>query len=88
LVLLDIYVILWPCSKVSIPVDKAIGLMHWVQSLGFEVPELAELCRLRKRCSPSHSPPISCFPALSTYVVNLENVQESLMLSKLVTSYI
>lgn len=39
----------WHCSKVSIPVDKAIGLMEWVQSLGHEVPELGELQGLKKR---------------------------------------
>ncbi|CAL8461979.1 g1510 [Coccomyxa elongata] len=43
-----------PCvdpSKVSIPVDKAIGLMEWVQSLGHDVPELQELQGLKKRPS-------------------------------------
>ena len=33
----------------SVPVDKALSLMDWVQSLGFDVPELAELARLKKR---------------------------------------
>lgn len=42
---------LWWCSKVSIPVDKAIGLMEWVQSLGHDVPELQELQGLKKRCA-------------------------------------
>ncbi len=42
----------WCCSKVSIPVDKAIGLMEWVQSLGHDVPELGELQGLKKRCEP------------------------------------
>ena len=31
--------------------DKAIGLMEWVQSLGHDVPELQELQGLKKRCA-------------------------------------
>lgn len=40
-------------SKVSVPVEKAIGLMEWVQSLGHIVPELQELNSLKKRCTCS-----------------------------------
>ena len=35
--------------QVSVPVDKAIGLIKWVQSLGHEVPELQELDEIKRR---------------------------------------
>lgn len=45
--------------QVSVPVDKAIGLIQWVQSLGHDVPELLELDEIKRRHArpPAHDLP-------------------------------
>jgi hypothetical protein len=39
-------------------VDKAIGLIKWVQSLGHEVPELAELDDIKRRSAAALPTPL------------------------------
>ena len=46
--------------QVSVPVDKAIGLIKWVQSLGHEVPELQELDEIKRR--QASQPLLACSP--------------------------